>query len=455
MSIPKRIQYIIIGVSVALGVAALFVGLYFAYFKTSDSTSTTTKSTPNEERESTILNSFVSTTKAPKVAVENGTESLTLTSKLNGSNIEVTSNHVPNYIPLIGGIVAPADRKTLLADLGFIDQNPNSIPTYSTTFTFPVTPVEANESEDTQLGIIGICLNGTRLFNPYANPLDADAISDEVFDMSYGHSSGTSESKGEGYHYHRFSSTESYLYKNISSDEVATELNKFEHSPLFGYLLDGYPVYGPNGYNKQGKIVILRSSYTGVSDSSGNPTYVAGSGDLDEHNGIMSLTPDFGNVYHYVANVSANSDGSAKVGIDFNYALDLRTLFKDYWVAPLFSTLDNDDTQYIAALQNGFTLKNTDSTKANITIQGIDSFTLLDTDQVVTFNHKGNSKSKYAQFLTAMYNAFNVDTTLRNKIQTVMTAFPHMPISYKGKVTQTETNPDPGPGNGPQTGGHH
>lgn len=99
------------------------------------------------------------------------------------------------------------------------------------------------------------------------------------------------------------------------------------HSPLLGYAFDGYPIYGPVGYDitdtdnynsstdTDRKLKILRSSYTSTTlDTNNNPLYVAGSGDLDYCNGIFTKTPEYPNgVYHYVCTVDTNTDGKTLI----------------------------------------------------------------------------------------------------------------------------------------------
>jgi hypothetical protein len=94
------------------------------------------------------------------------------------------------------------------------------------------------------------------------------------------------------------------------------------HSPLIGFALDGYPIYGPYGWDAQNNARRFRSSYRlrhmsnrrklpdGIeltpAQEGPNPDarfpagtfvedyeYVEGSGDLDRHNGRFATTPEF------------------------------------------------------------------------------------------------------------------------------------------------------------------
>lgn len=94
------------------------------------------------------------------------------------------------------------------------------------------------------------------------------------------------------------------------------------HSPIIGFAFDGYPIYGPYGWDDAGRVVRLRSSYrlrnltrrdvlpggVALGPSQEGPVvdaqrpagtfvedyeYAAGSGDLDEHNGRWARTPEY------------------------------------------------------------------------------------------------------------------------------------------------------------------
>ena len=75
----------------------------------------------------------------------------------------------------------------------------------------------------------------------------------------------------------------------------------------------------------------MRSSYTGSSDSSGNPTYVEGSGDLDDCNGVLSPTPEFPEgIYHYVMSVEADDDGTVLRYLNPHFGYDVRNTLKKH-----------------------------------------------------------------------------------------------------------------------------
>lgn len=104
------------------------------------------------------------------------------------------------------------------------------------------------------------------------------------------------------------------------------------HSPLLGYAFDGFPIYGPLGYDKSKSqyysnndstipVKFMRSSYTyNDKDSNGNPMYDPSIGDLDFSNGIFSKTPEFPQgVYHYICTIKLDSSGNPSLEEDSSY----------------------------------------------------------------------------------------------------------------------------------------
>jgi len=136
-------------------------------------------------------------------------------------------------------------------------QNPNTIAEIALTFKIPLNPAEASTHEATPLGPMGVSLNGVPFFNQYA--AGGAALTTEVnsFDQYDGHP----QQQGM-YHYH----AEPY-YLTANKGDTA----------LLGFLLDGFPVYGPveNG------VTITNA-------------------DLDEYHGHFGPTADYPNgIYHY------------------------------------------------------------------------------------------------------------------------------------------------------------
>lgn len=136
-------------------------------------------------------------------------------------------------------------------------KNPNTISTQNITLTIPVNPTVAATHAATPMGVIGVALNGVPLFNQYAaggSPLTNEITS---FDQWWGHPQMTGM-----YHYH------------VEPKYLTTV--KATSSSLMGFLLDGFPVYGPKETNG--------------SDPSG----------LDVYHGHTHATADYpAGIYHY------------------------------------------------------------------------------------------------------------------------------------------------------------
>jgi len=137
----------------------------------------------------------------------------------------------PYYAP--GNSLYQSYSGTTFGGLNFI-KNPNSIVEQSGTFKIPIHPKVATNHAATPLGPIGIALNGVPFFNQYAGPNNRE-LKDEMagFDQYYGH-----PQQSGIYHYH----VEPIYLTTVKSSK----------SGLMGFLLDGFPVYGPNEENGNG-----------------------------------------------------------------------------------------------------------------------------------------------------------------------------------------------------------
>ncbi len=136
-------------------------------------------------------------------------------------------------------------------------KNPNTIATQNITLKIPVNPVVAATHAATPMGTMGVALNGVPFFNQYAaggSPLTNEITS---FDQWWGH-----PQMNGMYHYH----VEPKYLTNVKATPAA----------LMGFLLDGFPVYGPKEENG--------------SDPSG----------LDVYHGHTHVTADYpAGIYHY------------------------------------------------------------------------------------------------------------------------------------------------------------
>lgn len=135
--------------------------------------------------------------------------------------------------------------------------NPNRIATQNITLKIPVNPAVNAAHPATPGGVIGISLNGVPFFNQYAamnSPLTNEI---NGFDQWWGH-----PQQSGLYHYH--------------VEPIYLTTVKATKSALMGFLLDGFPVYGPKE--------------TDNSDPAG----------LDVYHGHTHVTTDYpAGIYHY------------------------------------------------------------------------------------------------------------------------------------------------------------
>jgi hypothetical protein len=137
-------------------------------------------------------------------------------------------------------------------------KNPNAIASQNFTFKIPINPAVASNHSATPLGAIGVSLNGVPFYNQYAGP--NQPLTNEItsFDQYWGH-----PQQFGGYHYH------------VEPKYLTTV--KATKSSLMGFLLDGFPVYGPE---ENGAVVTNAM--------------------LDAYHGHTGVTADYPNgIYHY------------------------------------------------------------------------------------------------------------------------------------------------------------
>ena len=199
--------------------------------------------------------------------------------------------------------------------------NPNVAENQNFVYKITLNP-QKNSGARTAIGLghIGVLKNGVSVFN--AN--DAQFVNTvwsrngyyfeyPSFDNCIGHP----QQQGE-YHHH------------VSPKCLYDQTDSTHHSPIIGYMFDGFPIYGAYGYadtNGTGGIKRMRSSYRlrtdhsrtkdpyGNTASSAGPAvstqypmgcllwdweYIPGLGDLDSINGRFCVTPEYPNgIYAY------------------------------------------------------------------------------------------------------------------------------------------------------------
>lgn len=220
---------------------------------------------------------------------------------INGTSRSITFNYVPTH-QVLGNV--QANQRT---------------------FSVPANPTEANNvtqvANTSYTGgagmlayIFGIATTGVP-FDPVANE---PWVNTQTGAMNYEWNLEVlSANAGLVYDCNNAHDPNRYHYHGTPVQYIQTTgENGSQHSTLFGYAADGFPIYYKYGYadpnNANSSIVALTSSYqiktgcrpgNGVSAPDGgydgtyvaDYEYVAGLGDLDECNGRWSKTPEYPN----------------------------------------------------------------------------------------------------------------------------------------------------------------
>ena len=218
---------------------------------------------------------------------------------------------------------------------GNFPNNPNSVDSQTNDgFAFTMRAgTNTSNPQATTLGPQGIALNGVVIFNPSAGPgplpgqtvfpapnFNWNAVKNAA---AYGvdKCGGHPEQDGE-YHYHDGSFLVNCWGNALVQSNVYFSSSQFEgnffrhpdgHSKIVGFCFDGYPIYGPFGYNQTDDRTTgtkrLKSSFRVLTTPADGrqfsyAQYEAGSfiqdyefvnglGDLDEHNGRFCKTPEY------------------------------------------------------------------------------------------------------------------------------------------------------------------
>ena len=180
-------------------------------------------------------------------------------------------------------------------------------------------------------GPIAVSVNGVPFFGPEEGPGgDAVALHFGYFEedrqaIELGVCGGHS-GPGNMFHYHYDANCihwhaeegETMYDYNLDSQRTLST-----HSKIVGFALDGYAIYGYSGWNDEGEVVEMTSSYRlkdGADGSGGidDYEYIKDLGTLDSCNGIFSETPDWPEgIYHYHTTM-LNGEG----GIGFPYFIN-------------------------------------------------------------------------------------------------------------------------------------
>lgn len=195
--------------------------------------------------------------------------------------------------------------------------NPNTIREQRYEFRMPAEPKPADEVTHLELGPFGVAVNGV-LFDPGAaewwrrNPQSGWRYEPQSGAIDLGLDENNAHVQPNGaYHYHGLPAG---LIDRLKKEKGADAML------LIGYAADGFPIYARSGHadpdDPNSELKPMRPSYqlkqgerAGGARGPGGPydgsfvqdyEYVAGSGDLDECNGRVGVTPEYPDgTYHY------------------------------------------------------------------------------------------------------------------------------------------------------------
>lgn len=179
-----------------------------------------------------------------------------VTVTLDGDYVVLTSNGEPDHKSVYFAKTDPRYEPYNGTNAAFM-ANQFQIMPQQLTFRIPLHPTASSSHPATPLGPIGIALNGVPIFNQYNGQNRPLTVEINSFDQYNGHPQMTGQ-----YHYHV---------------EPTALTQKYGSSALIGFLLDGFPVYGPVENGKR------------LTDA-----------DLDELHGHFGPTADYPKgIYHY------------------------------------------------------------------------------------------------------------------------------------------------------------
>ncbi|MFY0601861.1 MAG: YHYH protein [Cyclobacteriaceae bacterium] len=184
------------------------------------------------------------------------TESGNVSVVVDDQTITITTKDLPDHVSVYYATDNPLYENYTRSQDSEFTKNPGTIEEQNIVMEIPRFPEVDSNHESPGLGPMGVAVNSVVYFNQQAAP-DDDILEElKTFDQYEGHPAG------DTYHYHI---EPIWLTETKGSDA------------FLGFLLDGFPVYGPMENGKE------------VTND-----------DLDDYHGHTSVTADFPNgVYHY------------------------------------------------------------------------------------------------------------------------------------------------------------
>ncbi len=275
---------------------------------TTEEITTNTNTTATEGSTDGVVCDYVDST-------PNNQESLTYTSTSEWTCTDTTRELTANGIPDHAVGTFPNEA------------NPNGIIEQSVSASYTLAPTETTTATELggPRGVIGYVLNGVKL-----DPGTGGTCDDSGTSCDLGSNVGnwriealgqTSFDFGEDENNAHVQPDGTYHYHGIPEGFVAKQGGNSSTMTLIGWAADGFPIYARYGYSVADDATSSLKTMTGsyqlvsnVSDSrpstdtyplgtfSQDWEYVEASGDLDECNGRVGVTPDFPDgIYHYYA----------------------------------------------------------------------------------------------------------------------------------------------------------
>ena len=244
-----------------------------------------------------------------------------LSFETNGTHIQIESNGMPNHDFHSGPGCCASQQDNVWV-----------IPLEPTNQT-ECNPIESSEgcTMAPERGAVAFAVNGVAIYGPEDGP-GGDAVAGQEgayeedrqhiwMGICHGHSG-----PGGEYHYHADGNCmhwhpegeQTWIDYSLESSRSISE-----HSPIVGFAFDGYPIYGFVGWDEEGEVAEMTSSYRLKEGETGyngidDYEYVEGLGDLDSCNGHWGTTPDYPDgTYHYHTTWE-NGEG----GIGFPYFIN-------------------------------------------------------------------------------------------------------------------------------------
>jgi YHYH protein len=218
---------------------------------------------------------------------------------VSGSTMTLTSTTIPSHdFESGGGCCAKEQTKTWLIPLA------------------PVNDTDGTLTPAPERGAIAVAVNGAAIYGPEESAGN-DVVSAPSQGISLGPCSAHSSPGGE-FHYHADANCIHWHPPagQTMRDYSFSKIDPTVHSPILGFAFDGYPIYGTYGWDGNGAVKEMTSSYrlkagkTG-SDASNDYEYVAGLGDLDACNGHWTRTPEFPDGIYAYHSTRKNGAGAA------------------------------------------------------------------------------------------------------------------------------------------------